>query len=124
MGLLLEALKVAGPWRWRWLLTDEVTGAALADHIVAVDPADEPEAAGFENLPRFLRWQADPTRRVASEAEWVDRVGAWAGERVLGPAVGKAIAAAAPVTVRVRVPESAGWLLFAPWELAHAGGVA
>ena len=76
MGLLLEALDVAGPWRWRWLLTDEASGAALADHTVAVDPADEPEAAGFEDLPGFLRWRADPTRRVESEAELVAQVGA------------------------------------------------
>ncbi|TMM36454.1 MAG: AAA family ATPase, partial [Actinobacteria bacterium] len=123
MGLLLQALDVAGPWRWRWLLTDEASGAALADHTVAVDPADEPEAAGFEDLPGFLRRRADPTRRVESEAELVAQVGAWAGERLLGQTVGDAIAAAAPATVRVRVPESAGWLLFAPWELAYAGGL-
>ena len=27
MGLLLQAVDVAGPLRWRWLLTDEETGA-------------------------------------------------------------------------------------------------
>ncbi len=28
MGLLLEAVDVTGPLRWRWRLTDEGTGSA------------------------------------------------------------------------------------------------
>jgi hypothetical protein len=31
MGLLLEAVDADGPWRWRWLLTDEETGNPIAD---------------------------------------------------------------------------------------------
>ncbi|MGW8645626.1 hypothetical protein [Micromonospora chalcea] len=61
---------------------------------------------------------------MESEAELLARVGAWAGEQLLGTAVGDAVAAAAPVTVRVRVADSAGWLRVLPWELAYAGGVA
>jgi hypothetical protein len=34
MGLLLRAVEVAGPYRWRWLLVDERSGIALADHRV------------------------------------------------------------------------------------------
>ena len=49
-------------------------------------------------------------------------MGAWAGEAVLGRAVCEAIVAAAPVTVRVVVPERAGFVLSWPLELAHAGG--
>ncbi len=122
MGLLLQAVDVAGRHRWRWLLVDERSGAALADHPVDLDPrAAETEA--FEDLYRFLRWRADPDRRVASEAELVGRVGAWIGSAALGEQVGRAIVVAAPVTVRVQVPAGAEFLAFRPWELAHVGGV-
>ena len=51
MGLLLRAVDVAGPLRWRWLLTDAETGAPLADH--DVDLAPEPDAvARFSDLSR------------------------------------------------------------------------
>ena len=49
-------------------------------------------------------------------------MGAWAGDAVLGRAVCEAIVAAAPVTVRVVVPEQAGFVLSWPLELAHAEG--
>lgn len=120
MGLLLKAVEVAGPYRWRRLLVDEGSGMALADHPVDLDPgASETEALG--DLYRFLQWRADPDRRVVSEAEWVGRVGAWIGSSVLGEQVGRAMVAAAPVTVRV--PADAEFLAFRPWELAHVGGV-
>lgn len=122
MGLLLQAVDVAGPHRWRWLLVDESSGAALADHPVDLDPhASETEA--FEDLYRFLRWRAEPDRRVASETELVGRIGAWIGSTALGEQVGRAIVAAAPVTVRVQVLAGAEFLAFRPWELAHVGGV-
>ncbi len=55
MGLVLQAVDVAGPRRWRWLLVDESSGVPLADHQVELDPqAAETEA--FEDLYRFLRW--------------------------------------------------------------------
>jgi hypothetical protein len=109
VGLVLRAVDVAGRWRWRWLLVDAETGAALADHQVDVDP-HAVEAAAFDDLYRHLRWQAEPDRRLASEAELVARVGAWAGSAVLGERVGAAIVAAAgagPVVVRVAVPAGA-----------------
>jgi hypothetical protein len=34
VGLVLRAVKVTGPHRWRWLLVDESSGAPLADHQV------------------------------------------------------------------------------------------
>lgn len=49
MGLLLQAVDVAGPLRWRWLLTDERTGAPKADHQVDLDPKAE-EVAAFSDL--------------------------------------------------------------------------
>ena len=103
MGLVLRAVDVTGPRRWRWLLVDEQSGASLAEHQVELDPgAAETEA--FEDLQRFLRNRADPERRVASEAELLHRVGAWIGSTVLGERIGLAIATAAPVTVRVMAP--------------------
>ena len=121
-GLRLEVADFAGPGRWRWLLSEEVSGAPLADY--EVDLAGEPgEFPAFTDLYRFVRWNAVPDRRAASEALIVARAGAWAGEAVLGRAVGDAIAGAAPVSVRVVVPAAAGFLLSWPLELAHAGGV-
>jgi hypothetical protein len=110
-----------GPLRWRWLLAEEDTGAPLADH--RVDLAGAPgEFEAFADLYRYLRRYAVPDRRTASEAEIAARVGAWAGPVVLGRTVCDAVVAAAPVTVRVVVPEQAGFLLSWPLELAHAGG--
>src|SRR5580700_5695858 len=120
--LRLEARDVAGPLRWRWLLTDQATGTPLADHQVTLDdPAAEPDVRAFDDLYAYLRWNAEPDRRPRSEAMIVNRLGEWAAGAVLGPVAG-AIAAAAPVTVRVTVPEQAAFLLSWPLELAHAGG--
>ncbi|MGH3915202.1 MAG: hypothetical protein ACRDTC_17620 [Pseudonocardiaceae bacterium] len=122
VGLTLRAVDVAGPCRWRWLLFDERSGVELADHLVELDPgAAETEA--FEDLYRFLRWRADPERRVASEAKLVRRVGEWIGAVVLGERISQAITTAAPVTVRVVLPAGAEFLAFRPLALAHIGGV-
>lgn len=53
------------------------------------------------DLAGFLRDRAVPDRRLASEAELVDRVGAWIGQQVLGEAVGRVIVDESPVVVRV-----------------------
>src|ERR1700743_937646 len=119
--LRLEVCDFAGPLQWRWLLSEEDTGAPLADH--QVDLAGVPdEFTAFTDLYRYLRWNAVPDRRTASETEIAGRVGAGAGDVGRGGAVGEAIVAAAPVTVRVVVPERAGFILSWPLELAHAGG--
>jgi hypothetical protein len=44
--LVLQAVEVRGPSRWRWLLTDEGTGNPLADHEVALDPDAAEARAG------------------------------------------------------------------------------
>ncbi len=122
MGRLrLEVRDFEGPLRWRWLLSEEDSGAPLADH--RVDLVGGPgEFAAFTDLYRYLRHCAVPDRRTASETEIAARVGAWASEVVLGRAVCDAVVEAAPVTVRVVVPEQAGFVLSWPLELAHAGG--
>src|ERR1700743_2342808 len=119
--LRLEVCDFAGPLQWRWLVSEEDTGAPLADH--QVDLAGVPdEFTAFTDLYRYLRWNAVPDRRTASETEIAGRVGAWAGDVVLGRAVGEAIGAAAPGAGRVVVPERAGFISSWPLELAHAGG--
>ena len=119
--LRLEVRDFKGPLRWRWLLSEDATGAPLADH--QVDLAGVlGEFAAFTDLYRYLRHYAVPDRRTTSETEIAARVGAWAGEVVLGGAVCDAIVAVAPVSVRVVVPEQAGFVLSWPLELAHAGG--
>lgn len=122
MGQLrLEVRDFEGPLRWRWLLRDEDSGAPLADHQVDLAGAPE-EFAAFTDLYRYFRWNAAPDRRTYSEAEIAARIGVWATEAVLGRAVCDAITAAAPATVRLVVPESAGFVLSWPLELVQAGG--
>jgi hypothetical protein len=122
MSLLrLEVRDFERPLRWRWLLSEEGTGTPLADH--QVDLVGAPgEFAAFTDLYRYLRHYAVPDRRTSSEADIAARVGAWAGEVVLGRAVCAAIVAATPVTVRVVVPERAGFVVSWPLELAHVDG--
>src|SRR5579859_7102497 len=103
MGLLLRAVDVTGPLRWRWLLTDAETGAPLADHQVNLESAHA-AAARFADLDAYVRTYAIPDRRVEDGARFVADAGAWAGTELLGAPVGSAIVAAAaaePVTVRV-----------------------
>src|ERR1700733_5163921 len=122
MGLLLRAVDVAGPLRWRWLLTDADTGAPLADHQVDLEPE---EVARFADLSGYLRSYAAPDRQVEDGTRIVADTGAWAGAKLLGDAVGKAIVAAAaagPVTVRGVATPPADAVLLWPMELAHAAG--
>jgi CHAT domain len=121
MGLLLEAVDVAGPLRWRWLLSDEETGNPVADHPVNLDPAAD-EVARFRDLYGYVRSYAAPDRRTEDGARFVSAAGAWAGRELLGESVGAAIAAEAPVTVRVKVPVALDPVLLWPLELAHAAG--
>jgi hypothetical protein len=114
----LEVAEFQDADHWRWLLTDP-DGNFLADHQVALDRND-PEYLAFADLAGYLRRQAEPDRRLASEAELVARVGAWIGRQVLGGAIGRALVAASPVVVRVVVPLDADFVLYRPLELAHA----
>jgi tetratricopeptide (TPR) repeat protein len=121
MGLLLEAVDADGAWRWRWVLRDSSTGAILAGHPVALDPASD-ELTAFGNLYAYVRWHVSPDRRSQDETRILRRVGSWASESLLGVEVCAAIAAAAPVTVWVTVPEALDHVLLWPLELAHAAG--
>ncbi|MGH8929790.1 MAG: hypothetical protein ACRDZO_03910 [Egibacteraceae bacterium] len=104
----LQVLDYAGPARWRWRLTGP-GGRFLADHEVRLDQAVS-EYDAFNDLYGYLRRYAVPGRRVASEAELVDRVGRWVGEAVLDP-IGWALVAETPVTVRLKLPTEAAVLV-------------
>jgi tetratricopeptide (TPR) repeat protein len=125
MGLLLEAVDVkvddSTPLRWRWLLRDEETGSPLADHEVTVDPAAV-DAMRFADLYDYTRSYAAPDRRTTEQQRYMEMAGEWAGRDLLGESVGAAIAEAAPVAVRVRVPEALSPVLLWPLELAHVDG--
>jgi CHAT domain len=121
MGVLLQAVDVAGPLRWRWVLSDEETGSPLADHEVGLESAAD-QVERFQDLHSYVRSYAVPDRRYEDEARFVTDAGAWAGRAVLGESVGAAIVAYAPTTVRVRVPRSIESVILWPLELAHVGG--
>ena len=123
-GLVLRAVEVSGPLRWRWLLSDGESGVPLADHRVDLDPGSA-EVARFGDLYGYAGSYAAPDRRVPDEARIVAEAGVWAGRVLLGEPVGAAIAGAArsgPVTVRVTVPAEVGRVLTWPLELAHVNG--
>jgi hypothetical protein len=120
VGLILSVDEFSGPRRWRWRLAEADSQRTLADHEVDLDGASDGYRA-FTDLYRYLRRNAEPDRRTGSEAQILDRVGAWAGREVLGHAIGAAIVEAAPVTVRVMVPPEAGFVAELPLELAHIG---
>ena len=125
MGLLLAAVDIDGPLRWRWLLTDGAGGPPLADHPVDLDPASV-EVARFADLHRYVRSYAAPDRVVSDGARFVAEAGAWAGRELLGESIGSAIVAASgagPLTVRVHVPAALDRVLLWPLELAHVNDV-
>ena len=106
MTLVLQAVDVRGPSRWRWLLTDEATGNPLADHQVAVD-GDEARVRAFGDVFGHVSSYAAPDRQAEDEARLVAELGAWAGTALLG----ERIVEAAPVTVRVTADFAARWPL-------------
>ena len=123
MGLCLEAVAVKDAARWRWVLTDEGGGTFLGEHDVQLDERAR-EYRALSDLYGYLRWHAapDPDGRPSSEGRLLAEVGAWVGREVLGPTLGRSIAAVA-APVRVVVPAEAGFLLSWPLDLAHVDGV-
>ena len=99
--LRLEAAGFDGAARWRWVLTGP-GGKFLADHQVDLDTGRW-EFEAFSDLQGYLGRYVAPDQRLAQEAGILARVGAWAGDQVLGP-VGAAMVAARPAVVRVVVP--------------------
>jgi hypothetical protein len=113
----LRAVEVAGPTRWRWVLSAE-SGLLLADHEVDLD-ADSAEYEAFCDLMVYLDRHRLPHDPVGSEAAAVERLSAWISERVFG----ETLLAMLADTVRVIVPRDAEFMLSRPLELAEVGGV-
>jgi hypothetical protein len=122
VNLLLAAVDVAGPSRWRWELRDEATGEVIAEHHVSLDGTpDSDQVAAFGDLYEYVRWHADPVWHD-DEPRIIRKTGIWARHAVLGDAITDAITAAAPATVLVSVPAPADQALLWPLELAFANG--
>ena len=118
--LRLHAIEFVDLTRWRWVLTDEVSGELVADHEVRLD-ASCWQFDAFADLVGYLSWHVAPDRQMQDEARVVTELGEWIGSAVLGP-VAAAMVRACPVTVRVVVPAGAEELLARPLELAHVSG--
>jgi tetratricopeptide (TPR) repeat protein len=118
-ALYLEVTDYQSPARWRLELLAP-TGELIGEHEVRLDESCWQYEA-FADLPGYLRWHSVPDRRIEDEARIVAATGEWIGERVLGP-LADDLAAAAPATVRVVVPEEAKQLMFRPLQLAYANG--
>ena len=120
--LILRVRDFAGPDRWRWELCAP-DGRVLARHAVRLDP-EAPQYEAFLDLPGYVRRNTAPDQRVTREREIVREVGAWAGDRILGPLAGL-LPDTAPAVLRVVLPADvpqARRLLYVPLELARLRG--
>ena len=120
-ALRLEVNDFTDADHWRWVLKDP-NGKFLTDHQVALDRADA-EYEAFVALYDYIERHVAPDRWLEDEGRMVEAVGAWMGEKVLGPVGEKLLAYGTPVTVRVILPTEASGLLYRPLELAHVRGV-
>jgi hypothetical protein len=120
--LHLKIVELIDADHWRWVLT-HAEGTFFADQVVALDRT-EPQYQALLDLPGYLKHYAAPDKRDVDERQLIDEVGAWMGQKVLGPGVGEAILdqGTPPIIVRVVVPPAAERLLFLPLETAHANG--
>ena len=110
------------PDAWRWTLTDHA-GAYIQDHQVRLDPTHACYRALLD-LSGYLRVYADPHRRQQDERRLIAEVGDYVGAQVLGEAIARKLRERShpSVVVRVRVPESAQFLLTLPLEIARIDG--
>lgn len=112
------------PWRWTWQLTfDDEThpeSPQAVEHPVELDPHST-EFEAFTGLHRWLRWRSAPFGGMNRRTELMGRIGTWLGAQVLGPVAARLVRLA-PVTVRVLVPQAAGWLWDRPLDAATIAG--
>jgi hypothetical protein len=72
--LRLETREYGGPGRWRWVLTDDASGAFIADHDVRLDESSWQYEA-FMDLQHYVSWHAAPDQYAQDEAQIVAEVG-------------------------------------------------
>lgn len=104
--------------QWRWVLKDD-NGQFLADHAVRLDKSAE-EYAALTDLPVWLaRW-----RGVRSDADSLEKLGAWLGEQLFGKlrdTLREQLQGAA-VVIPIHLTAQAQPLVYYPLELAHLDG--
>ena len=71
MELVLTAVDVEGPLRWRWLLSSAETGEPLAEYRVRLSEQASNELAAFRDLYGYARWRSAPDRQVEDGARIV-----------------------------------------------------
>ena len=116
----LTVVDFMGAARWRWRLSDHDGSSLVSGQDVVLDPG----SADFQLASDLYRHQwlldTDPRLRRSSTRDLLRRAGSYLATTVLGEA-GRLIAARAPVTVRVALPQEAVGLLTMPLELADFG---
>jgi len=120
--LFLLASEVVDASSWRWNLADE-EGVVLATQSVELDTRTV-EFEALSSLEDFFRLHISPDRRLSQQAAWLDRLGAWVSENVLGNPITQVlhtITETHSVSVSVQFPAAAGFLVSYPLELARIG---
>jgi hypothetical protein len=81
--LFLQASNIRDAAHWYWRLTD-ANGNFLADHTVALNPADWRYEALLD-LSGYLDRRGAPDQRWTEETRLLAELSGWIGEQVLGP---------------------------------------
>jgi hypothetical protein len=83
VNLLLAAVDVAGPLRWRWELRSQV----IAEHRVSVGSGPDSDLlTAFGDLHEYVPWHADPLC-LDDEPRIIRKTGIWAKDVVIGEAI-------------------------------------
>ncbi|MCL3997231.1 tetratricopeptide repeat protein [Streptomyces lavenduligriseus] len=105
---------------WRWVL--EAVGLVIHEADVRLDGSTW-QVDAFRDLQTYLRWRADPGRRLEHESELLDELGRWIARHALR-GIGDILAAEGPCVVRMKVPREARFVAGLPWEAAVVDGKA
>ncbi|MDX3451743.1 tetratricopeptide repeat protein [Streptomyces sp. ME02-8801-2C] len=103
---------------WRWVL--EADGRVIKEADVRLNGSDW-QVDAFRDLQSYLRWRADPSRRLEHESELLDELGRWITRTALEE-IGPILADEGPCVVRMKVPPEARFVGGLPWEAAVVGG--
>ncbi|MEU1515688.1 hypothetical protein ABZ490_26690 [Streptomyces sp. NPDC005811] len=105
---------------WRWVL--EADGLVIEETDVHLNGSDW-QVDAFRDLQPYLRWRADPSRRLEHESELLDELGRWI-TRTAFREIGRILADEGPCVVRMKVPVEARFVAALPWEAAVIDGKA
>ncbi|KUN77740.1 hypothetical protein AQJ66_32705 [Streptomyces bungoensis] len=105
---------------WRWVL--EADGFPAEEVDVHLNGSDW-HVDAFRDLQAYLRWRADPHRRLEDESRLLDELGQWITRHAL-KGISRTLAADGPCVVRMKVPPEARFVARLPWEAAVIDGKA